>query len=122
MPRTRLAMFLLIACMGIASCAEGGKEPAATDESGTTEDTEATSGEAGEPYPEVVVSQFIEGCTSGGQPRKYCECAIDRMQATVPLSEATEAFGAGDQEAVAAFFREHRAEIVEPCLKFAKKG
>ena len=122
MPRTRLAMFLLIACMGIASCAEGGKEPAATDESATTEDTETTSGEAGEPYPEAVVAQFLQGCTGGGQSRKYCECVIDRMQATVPISEATDAFAGGDQEAVAAFFQEHRAEIVKPCLKFAKKG
>ena len=121
MPRTRLAIILLIGCMAIASCAEGGKEPTAADESVAPEETETVSTEAGEPYPEAVVAQFVQGCKGSGQPNKYCFCVIDRMQATVSLSEATEALGGGDQQLVAEFFQEHRAEVVEPCLKFAKK-
>ena len=120
MPRTRLAIFLVIACLGIASCGDGGKEPAATDESTTNEGSETPSGEAGDPYPEIVVSQFVQGCTSGGQSRKYCECLIERMQATVPFAEASVALSGGDEQAITDFFNQHRSEIVEPCLKFAK--
>ena len=123
MPRTRLAIFLFTACLAIASCGDGGKEPAATDETSTTEETEESetpSGDAGDPYPEVVVSQFIQGCTGSGQSRKYCECVIERMQATVPFAEASVALSGGDQQEIADFFEQHRAEIVEPCLKFAE--
>ena len=120
MPRTRLAIFLFIACLAIASCGDGGKEPAATDESATTEESETPSGEAGDSYPAVVVSQFIQGCTGGGQSRKYCECVIERMQATVPFAEASVALSSGEQQAIAEFFDQHRSDIVEPCLKFAK--
>ena len=120
MPRTRLAIFLLVTCLAVAACGGSSDEPDETDENVTSEESETPSGEAGDPYPEVVVSQFIQGCTGGGQSRKYCECVIERMQATVPFAEASVALAGGEQQTIADFFEEHRAEIVEPCLKFAK--
>jgi serine/threonine protein kinase len=58
------------------------------DTSGSTGETTTGGDQHRFPYPESVINAFVTACerTSGGQ-RKTCECAIGKLQDTLPYAE-----------------------------------
>jgi hypothetical protein len=54
----------------------------------STDDTPAQA--LDEPYPQTVIDNFMASCTAQGGPSAGCQCAIDRIQETVSLSDYIE--------------------------------
>lgn len=83
----RRTLLLLLAAVCFA-CSGGDDDSGSSSSSSSDETSDSTAPPANAAgFTEEVRTRFVSSCVEGGATEGYCQCAIDEIAATVPLTD-----------------------------------